>query len=115
MRTFSIAVFAAFTSLSGYVIACDDHAPGTAPAKGSVGRESAWVAGDVREVDREEGTITLAHGKIASLHMATMTSMLFKVANPKLISNVQPGDKVKFRVATVGEQPTVTRLTIAGK
>ena len=115
MRAFSIALFAAFTSLPGYAIACDDHAPGTEPAKHSVGRESAWVAGDVREVDLEEGTITLAHGRIANLHMGPMSSMLFKAASPKVIANAKPGDKVKFRVAMVGEQPAVTRLTIAGK
>ena len=115
MRTVSIALFAAFISLSGYAIACDDHAPGTEPAKHSVGRASAWVAGDVREVDLEQGTITLAHGKIANLHMDPMSSMLFKAANPKVIANAKPGDKVKFRVAMVGEQPTVTRLTMARK
>ena len=115
MRTVSIALVAAFMTLSGYAFACVDHAPGTEPARHSVGRESPWVAGDVREVDLEEGTITLAHGRIASLRMEPMSSMLFKAANSKLIAKAKSGDKVKFRVAMVGEQPTVTRLTIAGK
>ena len=66
-------------------------------------------------MDREEGTITLAHAKIANLQMAPMSSMLFKAANPKVIANAKLGDKVKFRVTMVGEQPTVTRLTIAAK
>ena len=115
MRTVSIALVAAFMSLSSYALACNDHAPGTEPAKQSVGRESPWVAGDVREVDLEQGTITLAHGRIANLHMEPMSSMLFKASNSKLIAKAKSGDKVKFRVAMVGEQPTVTRLTIAGK
>lgn len=110
-----IVVFAALVSLPDYAMACDDHAPGTEPGRQSVGRESAWVNGDVRGIDLEEGTITLAHGKIASLRMAPMNSMVFKAYNPGVIADAKPGDKVRFRVAMLGEQPTVTRLTVPAK
>jgi Cu(I)/Ag(I) efflux system periplasmic protein CusF len=100
----------AFAPALGY--ACNDHAPGTEAKQRAVAQRSALVAGEVREIDLDEGTITLAHGRIASLRMQPMSSMLFKAGNLKLIANLKPGDKFKFRATIVGEQPTITDIKL---
>ena len=57
----------------------------------------------------------LAHGRIASLRMGPMSSMVFGIGDPVAVAGLKPGDKVKFRAAMVGQQPTVTEIHVAGK
>jgi Cu/Ag efflux protein CusF len=113
MRIVSLALFAMLAGSSTFALACNDHAPGTEPAHKPVARASSLVAGEVREVDLEGGTITLGHGKIAGLRMAPMSSMVFKAADANLLANLKPGDKVSFRATMVGQQPTVTQISLA--
>lgn len=115
MRIFSLALFTMLAGSSSLVLACNDHAPGKEPAHKQVARAGSLAAGEVREVDLEDGTITLGHGKIASLRMAPMTSMLFKASDTTMLAALKPGDKVKFRATMVGQQPTVTQITLAKK
>lgn len=115
MRIVSLALLAMLAGSSSLAFACDDHAPGTEPAHKPVARAASLAAGEVREIDLEDGTITLAHGKIASLRMAPMSSMLFKASDTKLLAALKPGDKVNFRATMVGQQPTVTQITLAKK
>ena len=115
MRIVSLALFAMLAGSSSLVLACNDHAPGAEPAHKPVARAASLGAGEVREVDLEEGTITLGHGKIAGLRMAPMSSMLFKASDAKLLTNLKPGDKVNFRATMVGQQPTVTQISLAKK
>lgn len=115
MRIVSFALLAMLAGSSSLAFACDDHAPGTEPAHKPVARAASLAAGEVREVDLEDGTITLAHGKIAGLRMAPMSSMLFKASDAKLLAALKPGDKVNFRATMVGQQPTVTQISLAKK
>ena len=115
MRMISLALFATLTGASSLALACNDHAPGTEPAHKPVARAASLAPGEVREVDLDEGTITLGHGRIASLQMAPMSSMLFKASDTKLLANLKPGDKVNFRATMVGQQPTVTQISLAKK
>ena len=115
MRIVSFVLLAMLAGSSSLAFACDDHAPGTEPAHKPVARAASLAAGEVREVDLEDGTITLAHGKIASLRMAPMSSMLFKASDAKLLAALKPGDKVNFRATMVGQQPTVTQISLAKK
>ena len=115
MRIISLALFATLAGLSSLAIACNDHAPGTEPTHKPVARAASLAAGEVREVDLEEGTITLGHGKIASLRMAPMSSMMFKARDAMLLANLKPGDKVNFRATMVGQQLTVTQIRLATK
>ena len=115
MRIVSFALLAMLAGSSSVAFACDDHAPGTEPGHKPVARAASLAAGEVREVDLEDGTITLAHGKIASLRMAPMSSMLFKASDAKLLAALKPGDKVNFRATMVGQQPTVTQISLAKK
>ncbi len=51
--------------------------------------------GEVRKVDLELGKLTLRHGPLANLDMPAMT-MVFTVAQPKLLEGLKQGDKVRF-------------------
>jgi Cu/Ag efflux protein CusF len=51
--------------------------------------------GTVEEIDSKTGTVSLAHGPIASLKWPAMT-MAFKVANVALLKDLKPGAKVAF-------------------
>ena len=115
MRTVSLALLATLAAWSTLVLACNDHAPGTEPAPKPVARAASLASGEVREVDSEDGTITLKHGRIASLRMAPMGSMMFKASDTKLLANLKPGDKVAFRATMVGQQPTVTQISLASR
>jgi Cu/Ag efflux protein CusF len=106
------AVLAGFPSVA---LACNDHAAGTEPAHKPARGAASLAAGEVREVDLEEGTITLGHGRIASLGMAPMTSMLFKAGDARLLAKLKPGDKVNFRATMVGQHPTVIKISRAEK
>ena len=115
MRLSSPALAVVALLLAPPVFACDDHAPGKEPAKATVSKPSGWIAGEVREVDLDEGTVALGHAKIAAWGMGPMSSMVFKARDAGLLANVKPGDKVKFRAAIVSEHPTVTEIKLASK
>lgn len=82
------------------------HPASAAPAAVSM------VDGEVRKVDKEQGKVTLKHGPIANLDMPGMT-MVFKVADAKLLDAVKQGDKVKFAAASVNGTYTVTAIEVA--
>ena len=115
MRTCFLALFVTLVTLASPVFACNDHAPGTEPVQRPVARTASIAAGEVREVDPEEGTITLKHGRIASLRMASMSSMMFKASDTKMLANLKPGDKVNFRASIIGQQPTVTQVSLVSR
>jgi len=71
--------------------------------------ESEWVDGEVRRIDREQGRVTLRHGDISSLDMPAMT-MVFHVADARLIEALTPGDPVRFRVIAEGTRYRITAL-----
>ena len=65
--------------------------------------------GEVRKVDRELGKITLRHGPIANLGMPGMT-MVFKVADLRLLSDLKEGDRVRFFADRLNGAITVTAI-----
>lgn len=115
MRTIALTIVMALATLPSLANACNDHAPGTEPKHRAAGPPSSLVAGEVREVDVNDGTITLAHGRIPGLRMRPMSSMVFKASDARSIANLKPGDKVKFRVTVVGAQPTLIEIQPAMK
>ena len=68
--------------------------------------------GEVRKVDKDQGKLTLKHGPIANLDMPGMT-MVFKVADRKLLDAVKTGDKVKFTAENLNGALTVTAIEVA--
>jgi Cu/Ag efflux protein CusF len=69
---------------------------------------SALTDGEIRKVDKAQGKVTLAHEPIESLGMPKMT-MVFRVADPAMLDQVKPGDKVRFAADKVDGKYTVTR------
>jgi len=73
-------------------------APGSAPAAASPAAAAGaghQAVGTVEEIDLASGTVSMAHGPIASLKWPAMT-MEFKAANASLLQNLKPGAKVDF-------------------
>ncbi len=73
---------------------------------------AAMADGEVRKVDKEQGKLTLKHGPIANLDMPGMT-MVFRVADPKMLETIKVGDKVKFAADKVQGAYTVTAIEVA--
>jgi Cu(I)/Ag(I) efflux system periplasmic protein CusF len=65
--------------------------------------------GEVRKIDKAQGKLTLRHGPLENLSMPGMT-MVFKVADPKLLDNLKEGDKVKFTAEKINGAFTVTAV-----
>lgn len=71
--------------------------------------QDALTNGEVRKVDKENMKITLKHEQIKNLDMPGMT-MVFSVADSRLLDKVQPGDKVRFAATNEGGKLTVTQI-----
>jgi len=70
------------------------------------------TAGEITKLDKAGGRVTLKHGEIKNLDMPPMT-MVFRVADPKLLESVNVGDRVSFVAEKVNGQFTVTVLNKA--
>ena len=68
--------------------------------------------GEVRKIDKEQGKVTLRHGPIARLEMPAMT-MVFKVADGKMLDTIKEGDKVRFVAERINGAMTVTAIEVA--
>jgi Cu/Ag efflux protein CusF len=73
------------------------------------GENAAMSHGDIRKVDAAAGKLTIKAGPIENLGMEAMT-MVFKVKDPAMISQVKVGDKIDFLAEEVNGVATVTRL-----
>jgi len=71
----------------------------------------ALVDGEIRKVDIAAGKLTIRHGPLTELDMPAMT-MVFRVADPKMLDELKPGDKVRFVATRDGGAFTVTRLEV---
>ena len=67
------------------------------------------VDGEVRKIDAEAGKITVKHGEIKSIDMPPM-QMSYRVSDPSWLTQVQPGDKIRFSADKVNGQYTITTL-----
>jgi Cu/Ag efflux protein CusF len=89
-----------------------DHTAHHANGASAPASTSSLADGEVRKIDKQQGKVTLKHGPIASLDMPGMT-MVFKVADLKMLDTLKQGDKVKFAAANVGGAITVTAIEVA--
>ena len=98
-----------------FAVASVAQAQSTPAAAGSPPKAAAAAPmsdGEVRKVDKDQGKLTLKHGPIANLDMPGMT-MVFKVADRKLLDAVKVGDKVKFSAENLNGAMTVTAIEAA--
>lgn len=70
--------------------------------------------GEVTDIDMDAAKLKLKHNGIKNLDIPAM-KMSFKVADPAWLKAVQVGDKVKFTADKVGNQFTVTALSVEKK
>ena len=70
------------------------------------------VDGEIRKVDAGAAKLTIKHAELPNLKMMPMT-LLFKVQNKTMLSQVAVGDKVRFAAEKVGGMLTVTALETA--
>lgn len=110
MKPFLLVVVAAL-SLPGMVFA-QSTGPSVRPASAPSAAATPRSEGEVRKVDKEQGKITLKHGPLVNLDMPAMT-MVFRVAEPKMLDAVKQGDKVKFTAANVNGALTITAIDVA--
>jgi len=66
--------------------------------------------GQVLEIDKSAGEITIRHGHLPELGMDPMT-MVFNVAEPALLDRVKPGDHVRFKAGLVDGRFAVIAIT----
>ena len=70
---------------------------------------ASMTDGEIKKVDQANGKVTIKHGEIKHMDMPGMT-MVFTAKDKSLLSNVKPGDKVKFMVVNEGGKMVVTDI-----
>ncbi|CAN7285833.1 copper-binding protein [Paraburkholderia sp. 22099] len=82
---------------------------GGSAAKQGGDAKAGMSHGEVKKVDTSAGKLTIKHGPLDNLGMDAMT-MVFKVKDPAMISQVKPGDKIDFVAEEVDGALTVAKL-----
>lgn len=102
MKFFKCALVAASIAVSFPLISA-------AQTPTAVADTQSLTTGVVKKVDAEQGKITISHGPLINLDMPAMT-MIFRVADPKVLDTVKVGDNIKFVADKVNGAYTVTKL-----
>lgn len=76
--------------------------------------QSEMAEGEVTKIDAAQGKMTVRHGPIPSLEMTDGMTMVFRVSEPSMLEQVQPGDQISFDVERVNGALTITELEPAG-
>ncbi|WP_420211441.1 copper-binding protein [Burkholderia aenigmatica] len=78
-------------------------------AKQEAAAQQGMSHGEIRKVDTATGKLTIKHGPLENLGMDAMT-MVFKVKDPAMLSQVKAGDKIDFVAEDVDGALTVVEL-----
>ncbi|MBN3817001.1 copper-binding protein [Paraburkholderia sp. Se-20369] len=112
----ALAALAAGCALALATLPAVSHAAGEADASNPNGAPSpaadarnGMSHGEIRKVDAAAGKLTIKHGPLENLGMDAMT-MVFKVKNPAMLSQVKVGDSIDFVAEEVNGALTVTKL-----
>lgn len=98
-----------FTATAHAQNSATDHSARHQDAASGTNTAAATADGEVRKIDKAQGKVTLKHGPIANLEMPPMT-MVFKVADPKMLDSLKDGDKVRFSADRLNGAITVTAI-----
>lgn len=104
--TLAIALLA-FASTSQAQMSAEVKMPAASPP--AAGWSAVLTEGVVQQVDAKTGVVTQKHDDITNMKMPAMT-MVFGVADRKMLDVVKAGDKVRFHVEMLKGVATVTRL-----
>ena len=72
--------------------------------------QQGLIDGQVTKIDPSAAKITIKHGPIPKLDMDVGMTMVFVVSDPKMLSTVKSGDRIKFDAERVNGQLTVTKM-----
>ena len=78
-------------------------------AAGLSAASAQTVNGEVVKIEADRGRITLKHEAIPNREMDGMT-MVFRVADPAMLTQVREGERVRFEASRVNGNITVTRI-----
>jgi Cu(I)/Ag(I) efflux system protein CusF len=68
------------------------------------------VAGQVTKIDESAQKITIRHGPLKKFDMEDGMVMVFRAADPAMLKQVKPGDRIKFVPERINGQFTVTKI-----
>lgn len=66
--------------------------------------------GDVKKVDAATGKVTLTHGPIEKFGMSESMTMVYRVADPAMLTKLKAGDKITFDTDKINGHFTITRM-----
>jgi Cu/Ag efflux protein CusF len=72
--------------------------------------QGAAISGEVKKIDESAGKITLKHGPAKSLGMDEPMTMVYRVKDPAMLTQVKVGDIVQFEAEEATSGYTVTKL-----
>jgi Cu/Ag efflux protein CusF len=113
MQRLAVTALALLSVLPVPALAQSSHAgmaPAAAPAK--VAKTAPMTDGVVQRVDRQGGTVTIAHEPLVNLGMPKMT-MTFQLKERALVDGIKEGSRVKFVAENVNGALTVVALQAA--
>lgn len=67
------------------------------------------ASGKVTKVDKEKGSVTIAHGPVASMNWPAMT-MAFKAKDKAMLGKLKNGDAVEFSFVQQGKEHVITEI-----
>lgn len=113
MKYVSIAAgLALASSASAFAAGAMGNTDMSASSSHKVGSTVASMShGEVKKVDVSAGKLTIKHGPLENLGMDAMT-MVFRVKDPGMISQVKVGDKIDFVAEDLNGALTVTKLQV---
>lgn len=82
---------------------------GGTPEQGEASRNVYQVSGVIQEIRPDENTVVVEHEEIPG-YMAAMT-MAFDVKDPAELKNLQPGDKITFKMIVTEEDGWIEDIT----
>lgn len=116
MKTTLTLLAAALLGLTGMAFAqTSSGMQGMQMGQGMRGMQTQKVAqgtGVVKAIHTADGTVTIQHQAIASIHWPAMT-MTFKADPPSLLEGIKVGEKVTFTLHPDGMHSTVSAITPA--
>ncbi|AQH05135.1 RND transporter (plasmid) [Burkholderia sp. KK1] len=106
-----LIVMGCAVAISGTAYAAGDTANTNmaSGAQSGANAKNSMSHGEVKKVDTAAGKLTIKHGPLENLDMEAMT-MVFKVSDPAMLSQVKVGDKIDFVAEEINGALTVTKL-----
>ena len=72
--------------------------------------QSTLADGQVIKIDQAAGKITIKHGPLKQFGMDEGMTMVYRAADPSMLTAIKPGDKIKFAPDRVNGQFVVTKI-----